>query len=286
MAPKGVVIKDDFGICRNESAFPIDDKGVYEAVYSVAIQYYQLGQREDAVNFLQPFADALPPNSVNQLRTLGMMERFRGNIERAVQYYELALALQPDDLDLLYRLRSIWLDVGQYEKALPIVLREAELAPETPQAQAEIHLAVAWVYRLLGDYSNARAWALQAREFNAKWWPIYKEMGMINCLSGEAKAARANFNTALVLSAGNLDVYKTQASCLYALGDTEAAIRMAEQLTEEYGNDIRLISLYLDLGQWYTETGKIDRAITLYKHGLDIWPHAHWLQSRLAQLEQ
>lgn len=125
-----------------------------------------MGQCNDALAFLQPFNDALPPNTIDSLRTLGMIERVKGNISEAVRFYELALQISPDEFDLLHELRSIMLDTGNYKRGLEIALREAELAPDQLQAQAEARLTVAWVYRLLQDYPNARQWAVRAQEAN------------------------------------------------------------------------------------------------------------------------
>jgi len=158
-------------------------------VYEIVWKYYEVGQRDDALAFLQPFSDALPPNTVERLQALGMIERVKGNIQEAVRHYELALEMCPNDLDLLSRLRSTMLDVGNYKRGLEIALREAELAPNQAQAQTEAPLTVAWVYRLLRDYPNARRWALRAQEANPRWWPVYAELGTINCLDRQDVSA-------------------------------------------------------------------------------------------------
>jgi tetratricopeptide (TPR) repeat protein len=254
-------------------------------VYRVAWKYYEVGQRNDALAFLQPFNDALPPNTIDSLRTLGMIERVKGNISEAVRFYELALQISPDDLDLLPELRSIMLDTGNYKRGLEIALREAELAPPQAQAQAEARLTVAWVYRLLQDYPNARQWALRAQEANPNWWPVYTELGTINCLDRHDVSALDYFNKALELSPNQLDVLMARGQCLHTLGNRAEAIQSIEQLIDSYGNEPKLIDVYLLLGQWYTDAGEMGLAENLYRRGLQLWPQAHWLQSRLDELQ-
>jgi len=253
-------------------------------IYEIVWKYYEVGRRNDALAFLWPFSDALPPNTVDSLHTLGMIERLRGNIQEAVRYYELALEMSPNDLDLLSRLRSTMLDVGNYKRGLEFALREAELAPHQAQAQAEARLTVAWVYRLLRDYPNARRWALRAQGANPRWWLAYEELGTINCLDRQDMSALGYFNKALELSPNQLDALMARAQCLYTLGNTAEAIQSPEQLIDGYGKEPKLIDVYLLLGQWCTDAGDIALAENLYRRGLQVWPHAHWLQSRLDTL--
>jgi len=114
---------------------------------------------------------------------------------------------------------------------------------------------------------------------------VYTELGTINCLDRHDVSALDYFNKALELSPNQLDVLMARAQCLYTLGNTTQAVRSAEQLVERFGDDPKLIDMYLLLGQWYTDAGEMALAENLYRRGLQLWPQAHWLQSRLEELQ-
>ena len=71
-----------------------------------------------------------------------MLEHVQGHIAEAIRYYEMGLQKAPTDLDLLYRLKSTYLDIGDYDKALEVALIEAKYTPDVSQRQAEIRLMI------------------------------------------------------------------------------------------------------------------------------------------------
>jgi tetratricopeptide (TPR) repeat protein len=248
-------------------------------VYDEVWRYYAIGRRNDALALLEPLALNLPSDSAAQWLVRGMMARVKGDISEAIDLYKRAQAIAPDDTEILYRLRGALLDAGRYQEGLQVALSEAGL-----EGTKEVYLAVASAYRLTQNYADAQVWAIKALDLDANWWPAYNELGIASCLAGQPEQAQAYFTKALRLSGNHLAVRKSRIECIYLSGGKEEAIRGAEQLIHELGSDVGLISMYLDLGNWYLERGEEQKATDLYRRGLALWPDAHWLQSRLDKL--
>lgn len=252
----------------------------FAAVDAAARQYYSVGRREDAVVLLRTFAEALPPNTVESWRALGLVERLSGRIAQAVAYYDAGLRIRPEDPDLLYEARTALIDQGDYSRALDIALKEFDVVPDKAQSST----VVASVYVLLKDYDKARVWAMRAAEARPLWWYPHYELGTIACRGGDAAGAIAELDKALALQPNQIDTQIRLAECLYRSGQKERAIDVAEKTISSRGSDSRLIDLYLLLGNWYADQGELDRSRQLYGRGLQIWPQAHWLRARLDQM--
>jgi tetratricopeptide (TPR) repeat protein len=248
-------------------------------IETTARQYFAVGRKAEAVELLRRFSEVMTPATIDYWQIAGLKERLAGNPARAIQYFLQGLKINANDLDLLYEARTAAIDVGDYKLALELALREFELTPQRPQS----HLTIAWIYRLLEDYTLAKQWALKAKKINSNWWAVYYELGIIDCHGGHKQAALTAFDIALNLTPEQLDTMIARSKCLYELGDTNAAIQSAEGIVQKHhsNHDSRLINLYLALGQWYMLAGRTNDATQLYQSGLKIWPDAHWLTRQL-----
>lgn len=254
-------------------AFPAVERAVHK--------YLSIGRRADAVRIFEEFSKALPEDTPEYWLALGWVELSKGDYAAALRHFERGLQKNPYDAALLYAARTALLNMGDYRQALEIALRELELSADKAQAR----LTIAQIYRLLQEYEEAEKWAVEAGNANPKWWAVYYELGQVYCQERKGKLALESFDHALQLSPGQLEVLVARTTCLYELGETMHAKQSAEQIIEKYGNDPRVIDLYLSLGQWYTKDGDLEQARQLYERGLRIWPQAYWFQSRLEELQ-
>lgn len=257
-------------------------------IYRVAWKYYEQGDRQSALDFLRPYYDVLPHDSIDSLRTAGMIERIQGHIAEAIRYYEQGLQRAPADLDFLYRLRSTYMDTGDYERALNIALTEATHTPPIEQKQAEIRLVIAQIFRLKGETLQALDWAQAAIDASPNWRAAYTELGIIYCSTGQVSLALENHEKALSLAkpSDSLPAFVAKARCLYDSGDIEAGIATMEMLMRGFGNDSRLISSYQILSQWHVDNGERNEAEEVLRSGLTLWPNASSLRSALDKLKQ
>lgn len=176
-----------------------DEGGGTAARHCEASALLVLGHNREAALALEQLAqDVTALKPVLAAGLLGQAGRARlaaGQIERARAVQTVALALRPDDVDLLID-RSITLAAAEdYAAAVADLDRAASLAPE----RAEILVLRAAAYRKLGETSKAlpdiaRALTLEPDNAEARL-----ERGILRQMAGDAKGARADWLAVLDL---------------------------------------------------------------------------------------
>jgi len=63
-------------------------------------------------------------------QSLGLLHEQSGEWQLAATAYDSALALEPDDLGVLFRAGRAWLESGRPDRAVPLLVRAAGLAPD------------------------------------------------------------------------------------------------------------------------------------------------------------
>ena len=93
----------------------------------------------------------LAPDEFRWMYYLGYLAQQQGDLPRAVRYFELAHRTQPDDVPVLVRLITAYLDLGRPEAAEPFLDRVRMLGPDSQVVRFQHGRAAASTQ----DYANA-----------------------------------------------------------------------------------------------------------------------------------
>lgn len=140
--------------------------------------------REEVVRAVEmprpdPAADHVPDESARALDGLGRDEWRRGDLAKAVDLLEQAVAADPDDRVPRSHLGRLLTVMTDYDRALPHLERAAALAPDDPQTWLDLQSLYERSQRLDGAFeARSRAQAL------AKGRPIVQDWAGFWTLEG------------------------------------------------------------------------------------------------------
>lgn len=139
-------------------------KNVYEPHYHLATVYYATGNLPKAAEHYEQ-AIAIRPDSAEALNNLAYLytEQNR-NIKEAVEASEMAVKLEPNNASYLDTLGWAYYRQGNLDKALNLLLKAAQLAP----GQGEILLHIGRVYLDKNDFDLAITYLKEAHKSDAK----------------------------------------------------------------------------------------------------------------------
>jgi len=225
-----------------------------EAHRSRASVLLRLGREQEATTAVER-ALALDPAAASAYQTLGRIHFIGfGDFARAAEYYEKALALNPQDgwaaLQLAH-CRALLLDSARAEAAAwrAVLLQEEFLSGREGQLIVGGYVRLGQVYALQGRYDEALHQFRRELEFLQKvdhalrsriFIELHQRIGDARLRAGDAAGSKAALDMAIEaferrLRTGADDPFtRYYAACAYALlGDTERALESLEKAAAE-----------------------------------------------------
>ena len=125
--------------------------------YNLAVAYLHLGQIEPATDLVQKLVKENPANSKYYL-LLGNLVLAQKKLTNAIHLFEIALAIDPNNVDALYNLGIAWLELGRTEEAENAIHQALERKPDPAY-----RLGLGRVMAFRGEFeSAAEQWRLVA----------------------------------------------------------------------------------------------------------------------------
>lgn len=129
------------------------------AVASRVADLYAESDPETAAAYLRRALDARKdfwgPEDLAVFNRLGLLLRRAGRWRDAVEEYQKALVIAPNDGALLYNLGMAWLEGRENEQARAAALKALALAPELPRSSARVAVNLATVFLATHDRMHA-----------------------------------------------------------------------------------------------------------------------------------
>ena len=117
---------------------------------------------------------------------LGLSQEALGDVERAIESYQKALALRKDDVVALNNLAWLLAEARKKpEEALPFAMRARELAPNA----AEVLDTLGWVHYRRGAFAEAEKLLATAAERNPRNADIQYHLGLTHSRLGKKNDA-------------------------------------------------------------------------------------------------
>lgn len=122
-----------------------------EVLQKAAFAHQKMGDYDRALTYYLQ-ADILVPESIWNLKKIGLCYRYLKQPEKALQYYRQAELQDPEDLNTEVSIGHCLLDVQEYEEALRSYFKVEYLAPENHK----VWRPIAWCSFILGKFDQAR----------------------------------------------------------------------------------------------------------------------------------
>jgi serine/threonine protein kinase/Flp pilus assembly protein TadD len=124
--------------------------------------YRLAGMYDQAIGVHQRMMTHNPELTRPALLSIGYIYRHKGDFNKAIEYYEKALAMDPIDVDAYGYLRNLYIIAGEYEESIEISKKIIDLEPERPSNYRRYGQALG----IIGDHERAIEQYQKAVELN------------------------------------------------------------------------------------------------------------------------
>jgi len=177
-----------------------------EVYYHLARAYGGLGRQDDRAKALARFTELTrrsKEDAETQRRALGMIEEAKtlveaGNLHLAAARLEEARTLRPADDRLLFRLASLYFDLGRNDLARNFAQEAIAMAP----SEWLYHYLAGLIAKSDGKWPEARTSLETAARLNAAAAEVQNALGEVDQHDGDRAGAVARFERAVQLNPG------------------------------------------------------------------------------------
>jgi tetratricopeptide (TPR) repeat protein len=239
----------------NTSAMSVDD------LYAAAQTKIREGGRETAISLLEQLLARDDTHALAH-NDLGVLQYESGNPQAALDHYEKAVGLQPENETLQKNLADFYLvALGDYERAMQTYVQVLKLNPQDVEAL----LCCSQLCMSLGKNDDARDFihaALETEPWNENAQHLLRRLDQPIELPGLTGA----------------DLYE-RAKAKASEGDLRGAINdLGKYVTAEPDN----ANAHNDLGVLYFEAGDKDKTLAAYERAVQLEPSDHTYLKNLA----
>ena len=180
------------------------------------------GELSSAVSLLRQATEAAGPEDLTSAawKNLGIALRRSGEDEQALQAFNQALGIDPDDVEAIYSLGNTHMAMGRHREAIAAFQRVRTLTPTF--AKAANNEGAAWM--ALSQSARAEACFLVATELDPESGQAWANLGSARAAMGRHAAPLHALQKALALDPTNHTVRVRLGHLLTELGHFEAAI--------------------------------------------------------------
>jgi len=199
------------------------------------------------------------PDSAEQilLYLKGRSAALEGKYDQAVIYLEQALKLDPNSVEILYRLSEVYLKVGNGEKAVDTAQRAVEKEPKN----FAFRMSLGGIYASLRRYNSAKEQYKKATELNPSNQKVQMLLGIVEAELGEMDESISIFSKAIKENPYNemaffyrARIYLEMEKIKEAKKDLNQALIVRPSFREAG----------VTLGMLHERVGEIDKAIEVY----------------------
>ncbi|HEY1788717.1 MAG TPA: tetratricopeptide repeat protein [Verrucomicrobiae bacterium] len=227
-----------------------------------------LAGQGDVADAVQHFNRALQinPDDAKSINNLGKVLTTQGKLDAAVQDYHQALHLEPDNVRILNNLSVALADRGQVNDAVQDLDRALQLKPE----DADSYYNLGNIYAARADYDDAGQNYEQALEINPDFAEARCNLGLILARQGKLDDAIEQYERAIQVKPHYLDALNDLGGALAAKGDINNAADFYQQALELKPDDPNTLN---NLGVILARLGKLDDAVKSFNRAIQLNPN-------------
>ncbi len=172
-----------------------------DTIYQAANAHVRLGNIDEGIRLYQRILELMPSYAAAVNASLGFAYAAKGDEDKCIEYYEKALALNPDYSDIHYNLATVFERRGELSDAEEHYTRAITGNEYHYMAQYRLGL----VYSLQEKWEAARDQFIRSAELNPTAIEPHLGLGQVMAIMGDPLAARQQFQWVLERAPGNVD---------------------------------------------------------------------------------
>jgi tetratricopeptide (TPR) repeat protein len=246
--------------CRQ--ALGLDPKDA-EAMHILARTHLADGQFDHAVEWATLAIRTIP--RPDYLATLGNALSRLGRLDEALQVFDKAVQLKPDDAGLWCQLGQGLIDAARPADALLCFQHASALHP----ASGEAAFRSGCLLRELGRFDEALACLDRSAELQSDHAPTFAMRGLVLAKLKRFEQAIADYERAIALDPNNVDACANLGNALRALAQPERALAWYDRSLSIAPNIANATNRAMTL----TELGRFDEAKAAFEQAMAIDPN-------------
>jgi Flp pilus assembly protein TadD len=179
-----------------------------------------------------------PPVKARSYHNCGFAYGNLGQLDKAIDYYSLAIGINPDYLDSYIDRGNAYGNLGKWDKAIADYSRAIEIDPTFVMAWSDRGIA----YGNLGQLDKAIADFSKAIEIDPKKATAWSNLGVAYWKLGKWDKSIASYSKALEIDPRNATIYYNRGFAYYNLGQWENAIADYTKSLELDPNNLKAYS--------------------------------------------
>lgn len=226
-----------------------------------------LADQGDVTGAVQHFNQALQinPDDAKSINNLGKVRTSEGNPNAAIQDFHQALQLEPDNVKILNNLSVALADEGKVTEAVQDLEHALQLKPE----YAEAYFNLGNIYAAQSDYDDAAQNYQAALEINPDFAEARCNLGLMLAKQGKLDDAIDDYEQAIRLKPNYLDALNNLGGAYAARGETNEAVEYYQQAVQLKPDNPNTLN---NLGVALARQGKLDDAIQCFNRAVQLNP--------------
>lgn len=217
-----------------------------------------------------------PPTPFASVRAQQGQEAYlAGDIATALQYYELAVNLQPNNVNYLYEYGKLLIELDRTSEARAIGERVIQLAPSDPRGYALAASALVW-----SEPTTAIPLALTGIELGVPFAPLHAALAVAYTNIGRYQEALQRGDLAIRIDPLDASARRSYSYPLIFTGRYNEAIA---QLEQAIAINPRIVAPYFELASLYRRINQEEMAVAIYNRVLEIAPNNERAYLRLCE---
>jgi tetratricopeptide (TPR) repeat protein len=197
---------------------------------------------------------------------LGPILEQKGQMDKAMIYYQKALEINPNYAEAHNNLGNDLIQMGRVNEALVHFQRAVEIDPNLADAQNSLAHALFQT----GHIDEALAHYQRALEINPSYTEPYNNFGGYLLQKGDLDGAIAQFQKALKINPDDADAYCNLGNALSQKGQIDEAMIWYQKALKINPNDTQA---HNNLGNDLLQKGQVDEAMVQFQEALEINPN-------------
>lgn len=198
-----------------------------------------------------------------------------GDVATALQYYEMAANLQPNNVNYLYEYGKLLIELDRTDEARTVGERIIQLAPDDPRGYALAASALVW-----SEPTTAIPLALTGAELGVPFAPLHAALAVAYTNIGRYQEALQRGDLAIRIDPLDASARRSYSYPLIFTGRYNEAIA---QLEQAIAINPRIVAPYFELASLYRRINQEEMAVAIYNRVLEISPNNERAYLRLCE---
>ena len=254
------------------------NKQSLKATFAEALQNYQKRDFKTAEIFCYKIL-SIDANHFDSLSLLANIFAINKNFDKAKEFLNKAIAIQPKNTNILNNLGTAHKELGKPEEAINFYQKVLKIDSDHTNANYNLGL----LFYKLRELKKAKNYFEKTVKIQPNYALAHFSLGNLQAEFKEHKKAKTSYQKAIDLRPDLAGAQNNLGLIFRQIGDPQSAIRQYKKTIEINSNHT---GAYNNLGRIYTELGEFEKAINSHRMAVKLEPENLYHYFYLSELDK